>query len=207
MGWMCGSSPSLRTTQQAMRWVATAVLLMVLAACSTSAVVSEDPDNHYNVGQRLLTPESRVGAAGAVQAYTLAATETFRMPEAVHSPSPVMPGDYVRQALPPTTLCVRVIVAADGQVERAEPLVEHASCSAGRLAEHASLLQAAAEATAQWRFTPAAICHFAPGTAAVAAGDCKGAVRREEVPVTLLYAFTFEVVKGEAQVRSQGGLR
>ncbi|WP_305806546.1 M56 family metallopeptidase [Stenotrophomonas sp. YIM B06876] len=35
----------------------------------------------------------------------------------------------------------------------------------------------------------------------VAADDCTGAVRVEAVPVTLPYAFTFEIVKGQAKVR------
>lgn len=184
-----------------------AVLIAALAACTTTAPLIEDPDNRYNVGHRLLTPESSGGAAGAIQAYTLAASETFRMPEPVQASPPVMPADYARQTLPPTTLCVRVIVAADGQVERVEPLLEHASCTAGREAEHASLLQASIAAATGWTFRPAAICHFAPGSTPIAQGDCTGATRVEEVPVTLLYAFTFEVVKGEARVHSQSGLR
>ncbi|KRG64671.1 hypothetical protein ABB26_06470 [Stenotrophomonas humi] len=180
---------------------------MALAGCVTTMPVIEDPDNRYNVGQRLLTPESSGAAAGAVQAYRLAASETFRMPEPVQSPPPVMPADYARQTLPPTTLCVRVIIAAEGQVERVEPLLEHASCTAGRELEHASLLQASIAAATQWTFRPAAICHFSPGSTPIAQGDCTGAVRVEQVPVTLLYAFTFEVVKGEARVRSQTGVR
>lgn len=184
-----------------------AILATALAGCATTTPVIDDPDNRYNVGQRLLTPEGGGGAAGAVQAYTLAASETFRMPEPVQSPPPVMPADYARQTLSPTTLCVRVIVAAEGQVERVEPLLEHASCTAGRELEHASLLQASMAAAMQWRFQPAAICHFAPGTVPIAQGNCTGAVKVEDVPVTLLYAFTFEVVKGEARVRSESGLR
>ncbi len=183
------------------------VFIAALAGCVATTPVIEEPDNRYNVGHRLLTPESGGGAAGAIQAYTLAASETFRMPEPVQSSPPVMPADYVRQTLPPTTLCVRVIVAADGGVERVEPLLEHANCVAGRELEHASLLQASIAAATQWTFRPAAICHFSPGSEPIAQGDCTGAVRVEDVPVTLLYAFTFEVVKGEARVRSQGGLR
>jgi len=35
-------------------------------------------------------------------------------------------------------------------------------------------------------------------------GDCEGAERVEPVPVSLLYAFTFEIVKGQHVVRTQG---
>ncbi len=178
-----------------------------VAGCASTTPVIDDPDNRYNVGQRLLTPESNGGAAGAIQAYTMAASETFRMPVAVQSAQPIVPADYARQTLPPTTLCVRVIIAADGQVERVEPLLEHASCEVGREPEHAALLQASIAAAGQWTFQPAAICRFAPGTAPMEQGNCAGAMQVEDVPVTLLYAFTFEVVKGEARVRSQSGLR
>jgi hypothetical protein len=35
----------------------------------------------------------------------------------------------------------------------------------------------------------------------VVADDCTGAVRVEAVPVTFPYAFTFEIVQGQAKVR------
>jgi hypothetical protein len=69
------------------------------------------------------------------------------------------------------------------------------------------LLQAAQAATAQWTFVPAARCHFPAGVSPRAADDCSGATRIEEVPVTLAYAFTFEVIEGRTVVRSQSGVR
>jgi len=35
-------------------------------------------------------------------------------------------------------------------------------------------------------------------------GDCRSAERIEPVPVSLLYAFTFEIVRGRTTVRTQG---
>ena len=55
-----------------------------------------------------------------------------------------------------------------------------------------------------WKYSPAAVCHFAPGKVPSDCGDCQGAERVEPVPVSLLYAFTFEIVKGQHVVRTQG---
>ncbi|WP_442683682.1 energy transducer TonB [Stenotrophomonas sp. JC08] len=179
--------------------------VLLLAGCATRPVADEAPAGSYNIGRQLLAPEQK-GGAGAIEPYVLGATETFRMPEPQHAPSPTLPPGYERQTLLPTTLCVRVIVMADGSVERVEPLRGHARCSAGVEQEHASLLQAALDATARWTFLPAAICRFAPGTGASAPGNCSGATGVEAVPVTLLYGFTFEVEQGRARVRSSSDL-
>ncbi|KRG45008.1 hypothetical protein ARC78_04145 [Stenotrophomonas pictorum JCM 9942] len=183
----------------------TGALVLLLAGCATRPVADGELAGSYNIGRQLLAPEQK-GGAGAIEPYVLGATETFRMPEPLQAPSPTLPPGYERQTLPPTTLCVRVIVMADGSVERAESLLEHTRCRAGAEAEHASLLQAALDATARWRFHPAAICRFAPGTGALAPGNCAGAAEVEPVPVTLLYGFTFEVAQGRVRVRRSSDL-
>jgi len=75
-------------------------------------------------------------------------------------------------------------------------------CAAGNAPENAPLLQSAQDAVAVWQYVPAAVCHFAEGKIPANRGDCKDATRIEPVPVSLLYAFTFEIVKGKATVHS-----
>ena len=55
-----------------------------------------------------------------------------------------------------------------------------------------------------WKYSSAAVCHFAAGKVPADRGDCRSAERVEPVAVTLQYAFTFEVVKGQQTVRTQG---
>lgn len=184
----------------------TGVFVLLLAGCATRPLVGEQLAGSYNIDRQLLAPEQNSGGAGAIEPYVLGATETFRMPEPLQAPSPTLPPGYERQTLPPTTLCVRVIVMADGSVQRAESLLEHTRCSAGAVPEHAPLLRATLDATAKWVFHPAAICRFAPGTAALAPGNCTGAAEVEPVPVTLLYGFTFEVEQGRVRVRRSSDL-
>jgi hypothetical protein len=74
---------------------------------------------------------------------------------------------------------------------------------AGAAGENAPLLQAAQEAVAMWKYSSAAVCHFAAGKVPADRGDCRGAERVEPVAVTLQYAFTFEIVKGQHVVRMQ----
>lgn len=84
---------------------------------------------------------------------------------------------------------------AQGDVERSMPLNERSECRAGARPENAPLLQAAQEAVAMWKYSSAAVCHFAAGKVPADRGDCRSAERVEPVAVTLQYAFTFEIVK------------
>lgn len=190
-----------------MRRCIAAALSLGLAGCASVPRDEEVVDGSYNINQQLLNEELGAGAAGAIEPYRLAPTEAFRMPEPVRAAPPELPPGYAQRSLPPTTLCVRVIVDADGSVLRTEPLLAHSQCGAGAQSQHALLLQAAVAATSRWSFQPAAVCHFAAGSVPAASGDCSGAMQVETVPVTLAYAFTFEVEQGRATVRTQGGLR
>ncbi len=174
--------------------------LVLLAGCATSPVV-EEMESVSSIGQRLLAPESKGGQAGEIQPYELSGSEVFRMPAPLSTPLPVLAVTPERRSLPPVTVCLNVILDEQGQVQRGFPLLAHSQCAAGDEAGNGELLQAAADAVRHWRFTPAAICHFTAGTAPAAADDCGGAARVEEVPVTLPYAFTFEIVQGQARVR------
>lgn len=177
------------------------LLLAAVAGCATH----EDPrtveTRQATVGHQRLRPPP-AGVASQVQAYTLRADEGYRMPQLHTAPDPVVGAEDPRHALPPTTVCLQVVVDAQGQVERSLPLTDRAECGAGIAAENAVLLRAAQAAVARWAFSPAAVCHFEPGPRPDDRGDCEGAARIEPVPVSLLYAFTFEIIHGRHVVRS-----
>lgn len=189
-----------------MRTHAVMLVILMLAACATQPA-KEQVDASFNLNQhrQVLTPESS-GGAGEIQPYQLAATESFRMPVAIRDADPVLPTEYAKRSLAATTVCVNVILDAQGRVERSTPLLAHSACGAGSDAANAGLLQAALTATSGWLFEPAAVCHYAAGVQAPSNGDCTNASRIEVVPVTLPYAFTFEVVEGRAVVRREDGL-
>ncbi|MEG1679859.1 MAG: hypothetical protein RR326_07170, partial [Stenotrophomonas sp.] len=178
-----------------MRGHAAVFAALMLAGCATQPA-KEQAASSFNLSQhrQMLTPES-AGGAGEIQPYQLAATEAFRMPVAVNADDPVLPSEYAKRSLTAITVCVNVILDAQGRVERSAPLLAHSACGAGSDAGNAALLQAALTATAGWLFEPAAVCHYAAGVQAPSNGDCSSASRIEVVPVTLAYAFTFEVVE------------
>lgn len=192
---------------QRLRVVCTVMLLSTLIACSHAPQQAEVDERAVNVGQRLLTSEGGGGSAGDIQTYALGETEGFRMPEALHAPSPVLAESFERQSLPPTTVCAQVIIDAAGKVERVDAILDRVECEAGSNPELAALLQVVTSAVTQWQFRPAAICHFAPGVRTNNPYDCSGSIRSEDVPVTLLYAFTFEVIRGKARVHVDNSLR
>ncbi|PZU26786.1 MAG: hypothetical protein DI584_11040 [Stenotrophomonas sp.] len=189
-----------------MRGHAVMLLVLMLAGCATQPA-KEQASSSFNLNQhrQMLTPESS-GGAGEIQPYQLAATEGFRMPVAVSADDPVLPLEYAKRSLDATTVCVNVILDAQGRVERSAPLLAHSACGAGSDTANAGLLQAALAATSGWLFEPAAVCHYAAGVTAPSNGDCSNASRIEVVPVTLAYAFTFEVIEGRAMVRREDAL-
>lgn len=180
------------------------VLALLLGGCATRpAVEQERSQREDSVDQRMLPLQSRAAGAAAIQAYTLSSTQRFRMPRAVRSDTPALTPESPRQTLAPTTVCVQVILTADGAVQRVDPLSDRDECRKGQLPEHADLLQAVRIAVMQWQFVPAAMCTYAPGATPPAdLDDCTGAAHVEPVPVTLPFAFTFEVRQGKASVRS-----
>ena len=174
----------------------------MLAGCATQPVVIEKDADSYAIGQQLLPPASNGGQAGQIQPYTLSGSEVFRMPEPLHAPLPELPTTGSTQSLPPVTLCLNVVVDAQGQVSRSLLLAQRAECIAGNEVQNETLLRAASDAVQQWKFLPAAICQFAHGMQAGAGSDCSNAERVETVPVTLAYAFTFEVLQGQTRVHA-----
>lgn len=179
------------------------MMAVLLAGCATQDRLTTADTRSENVGHQRLRPDAG-GGTGQIQPYALAASEGYRMPQLHTAPDPVVGERDPRTSLPPTTVCLQVVVDAQGSVERSIPLTDRSECSAGEAPENAPLLQAAQEAVAMWKYSSAAVCHFAPGKVPADRGDCRSAERVEPVAVTLQYAFTFEVVKGRQTVRTQG---
>lgn len=180
-------------------------LALLLSACATHPLdqTQDTLVRNANVDQRMLTPEGGNGA-GKIERYALAPTEVFRMPQPVQADNPALPADSPRQTLAPTTVCARVILDARGAVLRAEPLADRDECAAGAQPDNADLVQAMLAQVRQWRFEPAAVCHFSAAHPPADPERCDGAQSVEPVPVTLLYAFTFEVEQGRVRVERGG---
>lgn len=184
------------------RWTPVLVSTLLVTGCASHPPRTTVETRSEHVDHHRLAARSGAGS-GAVEAYTLAASEGYRMPQLYAGPAPVVGERDPRRELPPTRICLQVVVNAEGRVERSVLLNDRAECVAGTTAENAVLVQAAQEAVAQWRYSPAAVCHFAPGKVPEDRGDCRDADRVEPVPVSLLYAFSFEIVKGMQIVRQQ----
>ncbi len=187
-------------------WIVAAALLVSSCASRPAAGPQDLLIRNANVDQRMLMPQAGAVISGKIERYTLAPTEVFRMPQPREAGNPQLPTDSPRQRLAPTTVCAQVIVDAQGGVQRAEALDDREDCAAGRDAANADLVQAMLSTVRQWRFTPAAICHFAADKPPASNDSCEGAQTVEPVPVTLLYAFTFEVEQGRVHVET-GGMR
>lgn len=187
-----------------MRWALTPVLVSVLVTggCAGHDQLTTVDTRRENVDHQRLKVDGG-GGAGQVQPYTLKASEGYRMPQLYAAPDPVVGDRDPRRSLAPTTICLQVVVDAEGRVERSLPLTDRDECNAAAAAENTALLDAAQAAVAQWRYSPAAVCHYPAGRVPSDRGDCEGAERIEPVPVSLLYAFTFEIVKGQHTVRRQ----
>ncbi|WP_045760919.1 hypothetical protein [Xanthomonas albilineans] len=187
-------------------WPLLSLLMLCLAGCASQAprTPAQPPQRLASVDQQML--ENRVSAAAGVAKvlpYQMQPQQVFRMPQPLQAPTPQLPADSPRRSLSPTMVCVRVILSAQGAVERSEPLNDRPECSAGAQVEMADLQQAVRDAVAVWRFVPAAICTYADPTQQPAVeGRCEDAASVEAVPVTLAYAFTFAVREGKATVRS-----
>ncbi|HVJ39782.1 MAG TPA: hypothetical protein VM687_18505 [Stenotrophomonas sp.] len=148
-------------------------------------------------------PSAAAAGAGKVEQYTLQPQQAFRMPLVHDNVDPVLPADTPRTSLAPTTVCLRVIIDAHGVVQRTEALLDRPECSPGGDPANADLLQAAAQAVQTWQYQPAAVCHY-PALVPQRPRDCAGAERIEPVPVTLNYAFTFQMERGQVRVTQRG---
>ena len=186
---------------RARRWACCLPALLLGGCASVDGQWAEQRSD--SVDQRLLAPAASVAGAAQVEQYRMQAGQAFRMPLLHDNADPALPADTPRRSLPPTVICVRVIIDASGAVQRSEPLLDRAECQAGADPANADLLQAVSDAVRGWQYIPAAVCHY-PGPPPARVGDCAGAERIEEVAVTLNYAFTFQMERGQVQVQRGG---
>lgn len=174
---------------------------LALAACASQ---SERTERSRHVGQRMLQPIDQQGdAADIAPTWEKGPNQVFRYPEPIDNTLPSLPADSKRPRLAPTTICVRLEIAETGAVRRVDALDDRAECQAGSLPENADLMQAVRERLLQWTFVPFAVCTWPPDKPAYrdANGGCTGAIKIEPQPVSLLYAFTFEIREGKVVVR------
>lgn len=147
-----------------------------------------------SITQRVLLPES-------AERYAMAAHQAFVYPVPIRTPGPAFPAAGMPRVLPPLTLCVGFVVDAEGRATQVSPLIQE-GCDDG--ASQPLLRDAALAAVAAWAFEPAMFCDY-PDAAARdrdwngygCAGDN---VQAHVVPVSLAYAFTFEIREGRQRV-------
>ncbi|AEQ97692.1 lipoprotein, putative [Xanthomonas oryzae pv. oryzicola BLS256] len=95
------------------RLVCSIALALAVSSCATRQVAEQERrQREDSVDQRMLPPQQGGGGNAGVASYTLAPTQRFRMPRALHSEAPVLPADSPRQTLAPTTVCAHLILAA-----------------------------------------------------------------------------------------------
>lgn len=131
----------------------------------------------------------------------MAAHQAFVYPVPISAPGPTFPATDMPRALPPLTLCVGFVVDVAGRTTQVSPLVQE-GCDDGT--SQPRLRDAAHAAVAAWAFEPAMFCDYPD--AATRDRDwngygCAGAnVQARVVPVSLAYAFTFEIREGRQRV-------
>jgi hypothetical protein len=147
-----------------------------------------------SVDQRLLLPASAAR-------YEMAAHQAFVYPLPRDNAAPVFPMDNMPRELAPVTVCVAFVVDGEGRTTELSPL-QQPGC--GDPAAEPALRDASLAAVATWRFEPAMFCDYPD--AATRDRDwngqgCAGAVDHARVvPVSLAYAFTFEIREGRQRV-------
>ena len=185
-----------------MRFVLAGSFMLLCVGCATQSAQHARKERIGHVDQRMLFPGAAAGVASKVASYEMQPQERFRMPQPLDATPPRLSDDSPRMTLAPTTACVLVIVGERGDVERVDALDDRDDCHAGVAVENADLMRAVQSALAQWKFAPAAVCTYAAATRPPQEiDDCAGAEKVESVPVSLMYAFTFEVREGRATVR------
>lgn len=193
------------------RWGVSATVsgVLLLAGCAGQAVREVDRVEYsQRVDGQLLAEQGGVGGGAAISRYEPQPFQRFRMPRALQAPGPRLPEQAARRELAATRVCARVAIASDGTVMFANNLHDRAECAAGADPVNVVLVDAMLAALRGWTFRPAALCSYPAGADAPDdPGECEAATRVEPVPVTLQFAFTFEVHEGRVRVRDEGVAR
>jgi len=175
------------------------LLGLLLAGCASTADTSGAPvdgdDISTGVGQRMIMP------AGATR-YELAPHQGFSLPQFLATDAPGFPARY-RPASPfEVSICASLVVSEDGSVRDVRVVDAPGCVAAGEAPE--PLAEAVRSAMASWQFRPAMMCeyaHAATRNRSWTGNGCSGPVQAARpVPVTLSWAFTFELRDGQARV-------
>lgn len=136
--------------------------------------------------------------------YELASHQAFVFPQILASDAPGFPAHYRPTSPFTATVCASLVVGEDGAV-RDVRLLDAPGCVPAAEAPEA-LAAAVQAAMTAWQFRPALLCEYPDAATRNRAwnGDgCAGPVRTARpVPVTLSWAFTFELRDGQARVDS-----
>lgn len=171
-------------------------MMRIVTAMAIAALVAGCAHRIDSVDQRLLLPASAAR-------YDMAPHQAFVYPAPLDNPAPAFPAEGMPRELPPVTLCVAFVVDAEGRTTAVSPLEQDGCAGEGA---PAPLREAALSVVAAWRFTPAMFCDYPD--AATRDRDwnghgCAGEdVQARVVPVSLAYAFTFEIREGRQRVAS-----
>lgn len=175
--------------------------VLALSACAHSRTATT-PNRDEEITERSRSVERKtLENAEDQSSYKMSRAERFLMPLLQRGRSPDLPPDSPRTSLAPTTVCVRVVLNERGTVDAVMPLNDRAECLAGMSPGNQDLMRAVQESVMRWVFSPAAICSWKEGSNAPLFGGCNGAEAIRPVPVSLMYAFTFEIREGKRIVR------
>lgn len=178
------------------------ILGLALSACAHSRTTPPSRDMEITERSRSVE-EKTLDSPEDPSSYKVGRAERFLMPLLLGRRSPGLPPDSPRTSLSPTTVCVRVVLNERGTVDAVMPLNDRAECHAGISPDNEDLMRAVQESVMQWTFSPATICSWKEGTNAPLFGGCNGAEAIRPVPVSLMYAFTFEIREGKRIVRQE----
>ncbi len=184
---------------RAARWLCGGLLALAAAGCASRGGIDEaQPDASAGVGQRMIMPTTDTR-------YELAPHQGFVFPRILANDSPAFPAHYRPPSPFSATLCVSLAVGEDGEVRNVH-LVGAPGCIAPEEAPE-PLGTAVLEAVAAWEFEPALLCEYPDAATRNRdwnGGGCTGAVSAvKPVPVTLAWAFTFELQQGQARVSNR----
>jgi hypothetical protein len=183
-------------------------VLSVLATMELALVGCAHPKKADDAGRDLVitdrnqsVQQKQLETAQESSTYKMGLSERFLMPQLRQGRTPELSADSSRTSLAPTTVCVRLVLNEQGTVDAVLPLDDRAECQAGMAPDNQDLMTAVQAGVLRWTFSPAAICTWKEGVSAPLLGGCNGAESVRPVPVSLMYAFTFEIREGKRIVR------
>lgn len=158
------------------------LILLGLAGCA-------DKPRRTDVAATLIMPTSAAR-------YAIAQNEQFLMPLAIEAALPDYPKDVI--AAPDLTVCVEVVISAEGDVQSVQPIAASTDCAAVADPRAKPFQSATIAAVSAWKYLGAGICRYQQDV-----NECAFETASiQAVPVTLAYRFAFSVRDGKPRVQS-----